>query len=55
MAVVQVVDEEGDVLPHSAETIFSLTPETSLTIQGKASVDEFGFLVVRLSGLYAHP
>lgn len=55
LAVVQVVNEAGDVLPLSAESIFNLTPGRTLTIKGQGLIDESGVLLVRLSGLFAHP
>lgn len=55
LAVVQVVNEAGDVLPHSAETIFDFAPGRMITIEGDGLVDEYGFLVVRLAGLFVHP
>lgn len=54
MAVVQVVNEAGDVLPHSAESVLDLAPGDTLTLQGEGTVDESGFLLVRLSRLFAH-
>lgn|GEM_PF-1364171 len=55
LAVVHVVDESGEVLPYSAETVLDVAPGSTLTIQGDGSVDESGFLNVRLTGLFVHP
>ena len=54
-AVVDVVNEAGDVLPRSVETIFNLTPGGTVTLEGDGSVDESGVLTVRLTGLFVHP
>ncbi|QDT38528.1 hypothetical protein Pan189_29220 [Stratiformator vulcanicus] len=54
-AVIQVVDQQGEVLPHSAGTVFDLAPGKVVTVTGDGSVDAHGFLVVQLSGLFAHP
>jgi len=41
-AVVDVVNEAGDVLPLSAETIFNLTCGSTVTREGNESLDEAG-------------
>lgn len=53
-AVVQIVNEMGEVLPHSTESIFDLAPGTTVTVEGHGLVDEAGVLIVRLSGLFVH-
>ena len=54
LAIVQVVDAEGEVLPHAAGAIFDLSQGSKVTIRGEGSVDETGFLIVQLASLFVH-
>lgn len=55
LAVVQVVDESGNMLSVSADSVLDLNDGDVITIEGKASADDSGFLNVQLSSLYLHP
>lgn len=54
LAIVQLVDSGGDVLPHAADSLLDLEQGSKVTIQGQGAIDEAGFLVVRLGSLFVH-
>jgi len=54
-ALVHVVDGQGQPLPYDARKLLSLRAEQTVVVQGKATVDTLGNLVVKASGVYPRP
>lgn len=52
LAVVQFVDEQGQVLPHDARQLFGIETDQVVVVRGRAQVDGLGRLVVSANGLY---
>jgi hypothetical protein len=52
LALVEIVDEQGVVVPIGAEALFGLAPETTVVVHGQAQIDSQGNLVVKAQGLY---
>ncbi len=55
VAVIQCVDEKGNVIPLDAKTLFNLQTGDLVTVKGKGEIDESGILNVKTSGIYIHP
>jgi hypothetical protein len=51
-ALVQVVDEQGQVLGVDARKLFSIEEDQLVVVRGNASIDALGNLVVAASGIY---
>lgn len=51
-ALVQVVDEQGNVLPHDARKLFALAAGQMVVVRGKATVDGIGNLVLAAEAVY---
>ncbi len=55
VAVIQSVDEKGNVIPIDAKTLFGLETGDLVTVKGKGEIDESGILNVKTSAIYIHP
>lgn len=51
LAIVQFLDERGDVLPIDARKLFSLKPGQVVVVQGQAAVNDLKMLVVSAKGI----
>ena len=54
-ALVHVVDGQGQPLPYDARRLLSLRAEQTVVVQGTATVDGLGNLVVKASGVFPRP
>jgi hypothetical protein len=52
IAVVQFVDEQGRILPLDARELFQLKSDQTIVVQGRATVDALGSLILSANGLY---
>lgn len=52
IALVQLVDEQGKVLPLDARELFDVKEKDTVVVKGQARVTEGGILVVNAQGLY---
>ncbi len=52
MALIQVVDEQGQVVPIDARQLFNLAPSQTVVVRGRAERDQQGHLVISARGLY---
>ncbi len=52
LALVEIVDEQGSVVPIGAAALLGLEPETTIVVHGQAEIDSLGNLVVKARGLY---
>ncbi|MBX3443709.1 MAG: hypothetical protein KF774_14975 [Planctomyces sp.] len=52
LAILEVVDAAGVVLPISARELLELSPGDELAVVGRGEVDETGFLKVQVSGVW---
>lgn len=55
MAIMEVVNEQGEAVPYSAVQIFNFKPEDFIVVKGTGQLDEEGMLKVQISGLYKRP
>jgi len=52
LALVQFLDEQGEVLRVDAQKLFDLEEDQMVVVRGRARMDELGHLVVAARGLY---
>lgn len=52
LALVEIVDPDGKVVPIGAAALFGLEVDQTVVVQGRAEVDSLGNLVVKAPGLY---
>ena len=52
IAVVQFVDDQGQVLPLDARQLFDLKVQQTVVVRGKAKVDDLGSIILSANGLY---
>lgn len=52
LALVEIVDEAGGVVPIGAAALFGLQAEQTVVVHGQAEIDNLGNLVVKARGLY---
>ena len=52
LALIQFVDDSGEVLSIDAQTLFRISSDQTVVVSGQARLDELGHLVVSASGLY---
>ena len=52
LAIVQFVDDRGELLPYGAQSLFELAANQTVVVEGKAKINELGTLVVMASGIY---
>ncbi len=52
IAIVQFLDDDGDILPIDARQLFDLGEEQTLIVRGRAEIGPLGCLVVAANGLY---
>lgn len=52
LAYVNFVDDDGKVLPVDARELFELEDKQTVVVQGRARINEVGYLVVTADGLY---
>ncbi len=55
VAVIQPVDENGNLVSVDAKTLFNLQAGDLVTVKGKGEIDESGILNVKTSRIYIHP
>lgn len=52
LAIVQFVDEKGEVLPIDARELFNLKEKQTVVVQGLAMIDALGNLVISATGIF---
>lgn len=52
LALVQFVDDSGEVLSVDAQRLFCVSKDQMVVVQGRAKLDQLGHLVVAAHGLY---
>lgn len=52
LAIVQFHDDQGMILPVDARDLFGVEPHQTVVVNGQASVDAIGNLVIAARGLY---
>ena len=52
LAVVEFVDEQGQVLPYGARELFELEADQMVVVRGRATVNSLGYLVLAANGIY---
>ncbi len=52
LALVEVVDEQGQVVPHDARQLFGLESGQLVVVQGRARIDSLGHLILTAAGIY---
>lgn len=52
LALVQFVDDSGEVLSVDAQRLFGVSQDQMVVVQGRAKLDQLGHLVVAAHGLY---
>jgi len=52
LALVEVVDEQGRVVPHDARQLFGLETGQLVVVQGRARIDSLGHLILTAAGIY---
>jgi hypothetical protein len=52
LALVEFVDEQGQVLPYDARVMFKLQEGQTVVVRGKAKKGDLNYLVVTADGLY---
>jgi hypothetical protein len=55
IALVELVDERGDVLPYAANRVLPLDAGQTVIVTGQGRIDGLGNLVVQATGVYAKP
>lgn len=52
LAMVEVVDEQGRVVPHDARQLLGLETGQLVVVQGRARIDSLGHLILTAAGIY---
>ncbi len=52
LAIVQFVDQQGEILPIDARQLFDLEEGQTVVVRGPATIDALGNLVISAEGLY---
>lgn len=52
MALVQVLDDQGRIIPIDARELLGIENDETIVIQGQASVNQLGHLVLSANGVY---
>jgi hypothetical protein len=52
LAIVELVDDQGQAYPYSAQQLADLEPEQIVVVRGRAKLDALGNLSVAASGVY---
>jgi hypothetical protein len=52
LAIVQIVDDNGKVLPIDARELLNVDEDQLVVVKGKGQIDELGYLVVSAEGIY---
>jgi hypothetical protein len=55
LAMVEIVDQGGQVLPVAAQKLLGLSQGQTVVVRGDATLDALGTLVVHSGGLYVKP
>lgn len=52
LAIVEIVDEQGQAYPFTAQQLADVAPEQMVVVRGRAKLDALGNLSVAASGIY---